>query len=55
MAKQTKRSGGVDLKATDVDIDGDVAGRDINTYNYYGAAGPATRKAELPPRRPFFG
>ena len=57
MAKRTKRSGGVDFSANNIDVGGDVVGRDkiVNTYNYYGIAEPTMRKAELPPRRPFFG
>jgi tetratricopeptide (TPR) repeat protein len=55
MTDVSNRSGGADFHANEVDVGGDVVGRDINTYNYYGAAGPTTRKAELPPRRPFFG
>jgi hypothetical protein len=48
---------GDDVMADVSNRSGDTAGGDkiINAYNYYGAAGPTTRKAELPPRRPFFG
>lgn len=60
MSDVTNRSGGTDFNANDVDIDGDVAGRDkvegnVTHNYYYGAASPQTRHAELPVRRSFFG
>lgn len=59
MTDVSNRSGGADLNANDVKIDGDVAGRDkiINqmTHNYYGATPVRPRRAELPHQPYFFG
>ncbi len=59
MAKQTKRIGGADFTANDLEIGGDVAGRDKivqpTTYNYYGATPMQPRRAELPHQPYFFG
>ncbi len=55
MPDVSKRSGGADFNANDVNVGRDVAGRDINTYNYYGASSPQPRRAELPHQPYFFG
>jgi tetratricopeptide (TPR) repeat protein len=59
MADQINRSGGADFTANDLNISGDVAGRDKivqpTTYNYYGAGPAQPRRAELPHQPYFFG
>lgn len=57
MADATQRSGGADFNAHDMDIAGDVAGRDnvVNNIYYYGAASSQARRAELPHQPYFFG
>ncbi|MBP7687849.1 MAG: AAA family ATPase [Thermoflexales bacterium] len=57
MADQN-RSGGADINGQNVNVGEDVVGRDkivSNVNNYYGAATPTTRRAELPHQPYFFG
>jgi len=59
MADQlNNRSGGADFNAHDMDIGGDVTGRDkivSNVTNYYGSLGQPAHRAELPHQAYFFG
>ena len=59
MTDASKRSGGTDFNANDVDIGGDVVGRDKitqqTTHNYYGVLSAQPRRAELPHQPYFFG
>src|SRR5512139_330424 len=59
MTDVTNRSGGADINATDVNVGGDVTGRDKiiqqTTHNYYGPPPALPRRAELPHQPYFFG
>jgi tetratricopeptide (TPR) repeat protein len=60
MADASNRNGGADFNANEVDVGGDVVGRDkvvqqTTTYNYYGALPSQPRRAELPHQPYFFG
>lgn len=59
MADVSNRSGGADLNAEQVDIGGDVVGRDKiiqqATHNYFGAMPAQPHRAELPHQPYFFG
>lgn len=59
MSNVTNRSGGADFDANNVDVGGDVVGRDKvvqqTTNNYYGAPSAPPRRAELPHQPYFFG
>jgi tetratricopeptide (TPR) repeat protein len=59
MTDAGNRSGGADFHANEVEVGGDVVGRDKvvqpTTYNYYGALPAQPRRAELPHQPYFFG
>jgi tetratricopeptide (TPR) repeat protein len=59
MSDITNRSGGADFDANDIEIGGDVVGRDKvtqqTTNNYYSTLSAQPRRAELPHQPYFFG
>ena len=59
MTDISNRSGGADFNANEVNVGGDVVGRDKitqqTTHNYYGALPAQPRRAELPNQPYFFG
>ncbi len=55
MTDQMNRSGGTDFNANDVEVGGDVAGRDIDKSRHEHYYTPQPRRAELPNQPYFFG